>query len=162
MTAQTRILVAADDPDLRDILRSVLEPAGFTISEAADGPSTLRTIRGEPPDLVIMDYLMPGLTGPEVCAQLKQDLLLRHLPIIMLTGKSELQDKVHGINAGADDYLIKPFKKSEITVKVGDTVTVTSLAGRERTNRKASGVTMINIGSASTRYPARQPPEAIT
>ena len=119
MTVQpTRILVADDDADLRDILRSILELAGFSVSEALDGASALRTIRGEPPDLVILDYLMPGLTGPEVCAQLKQDLLLRHLPIIMLTGKSELQDKVHGINAGADDYLIKPFEPQELLARV--------------------------------------------
>ena len=116
--APTRILVADDDPDLRDILRSILEPAGFAVSEAMDGPSALHTIRGQPPDLVIMDYLMPGLTGPEVCAQLKQDLLLRHLPIIMLTGKSEVQDKVHGLNAGADDYLIKPFEPQELLARV--------------------------------------------
>ena len=116
--APTRILVADDDPDLRDILRSILEPAGFAVSEAMDGPSALHTIRGQPPDLVIMDYLMPGLTGPEVCAQLKEDVLLRHLPIIMLTGKSEVQDKVHGINAGADDYLIKPFEPRELLARV--------------------------------------------
>ncbi|MDP3702941.1 MAG: response regulator [Candidatus Omnitrophota bacterium] len=119
MSAQpARILVADDDPDLRDILRSILEPAGFTVSESMDGESALHAIRGEPPDLVIIDYLMPGLTGPEVCTQLKQDLLLRHLPVIMLTGKSEVQDKVHGINAGADDYLIKPFEPKELLARV--------------------------------------------
>jgi PleD family two-component response regulator len=114
----SHILVADDDPDLRDILRSILEPAGFAVSEAMDGRSALLTIRGQPPDLVILDYLMPGLTGPEVCAELKQDLLLRHLPIIMLTGKSDVQDKVHGINAGADDYLIKPFEPQELLARV--------------------------------------------
>ena len=119
MTAQpTRILVADDDADLRDILRSILEPAGFAVSEAPDGASALSAVRGAAPDLMILDYLMPGLTGPQVCAQLKQDLLLRHLPIIMLTGKSELQDKVHGINAGADDYLIKPFEPQELLARV--------------------------------------------
>jgi len=119
MTASpTRILVADDDPDLRDILRSILEPAGFAVSEAMDGQSALHTIREQPPDLVIMDYLMPGLTGPEVCAELKQDVLLRHLPIIMLTGKSEVQDKVHGLGAGADDYLIKPFEPRELLARV--------------------------------------------
>lgn len=119
MTATSaHILVADDDPDLRDILRSILEPAGFAVSESNDGESALRAIRGEPPDLVILDYLMPGLTGPEVCRQLKQDLLLRHLPVIMLTGKSEVQDKVRGINAGADDYLIKPFEPQELLARV--------------------------------------------
>ena len=100
----TTILIADDDPDLRDILRSILEPAGFAVVEVADGARAIEAIRAKPPDLVILDYLMPQMTGPQVCQLLKQDLLLRHLPIIMLTGKSEVEDKVEGLNAGADDY----------------------------------------------------------
>ena len=115
---QKTILVADDDPDLRDILRSILEPKGFAVSEAADGSLALQSVRSQPPDLVILDYMMPGLTGPEVCEQLKQDTLLRHVPIIMLTGKSELHDKVHGIDAGADDYLVKPFEPQELLARV--------------------------------------------
>ncbi len=114
----THILIADDDPDLRDILRSILEPSGFTVSEAEDGERALEAIRTQPPDLVIIDYMMPHLTGPQVCERLKQDLLLRHLPIIMLTGKSEIQDKVYGINAGADDYLVKPFEPQELLARV--------------------------------------------
>ncbi|MBI2104849.1 MAG: response regulator [Candidatus Omnitrophica bacterium] len=113
-----QILVADDDPDLRDILRSVLEPAGFSVTEAEDGAAALDAIRRRPPDLLILDYMMPQVTGPEVCRQLKQDTLLRHVPIIMLTGKSELQDKVDGIDAGADDYLIKPFEPAELLARV--------------------------------------------
>ncbi len=112
------ILIADDDPDLRDILRSTLEPAGFAVTEAPDGEEALRAIRAQPPDLIILDYMMPNLTGPQVCEHLKQDLLLRHLPIIMLTGKSEIQDKVYGINAGADDYLVKPFEPQELLARV--------------------------------------------
>lgn len=112
------ILVADDDPDLRDILRCVLEPAGFAVTESADGPSALEAIRARPPDLVILDYTMPGLTGPQVCRQLKEDVLLRHLPIIMLTGKREVEDKVHGIDAGADDYVVKPFEPQELLARV--------------------------------------------
>ncbi len=112
------ILIADDDPDLRDIMHSILEPAGFAVREASDGAAALEAIRSHPPDLVILDYIMPHLTGPQVCEQVKQDLLLRHLPIIILTGKSETQDKVYGINAGADDYLVKPFEPQELLARV--------------------------------------------
>ena len=114
----TNILVADDDPDLRDILRSVLEPLGFLVTEVADGDHVLQTIHAHPPDLVILDYMMPGMTGPQLCERLKQDLMLRHVPIIMLTGKSEVQDKIHGINAGADDYVVKPFDPKELLARV--------------------------------------------
>jgi len=113
-----RILVVDDDPDLRDILRSTLEPAGFFVEEASDGVKALAAVKAQAPDLILLDYMMPELTGPEVCERLKQDLLLRHVPIIMLTGKSEVQDKVHGINAGADDYVVKPFDPQELLARV--------------------------------------------
>ena len=112
------ILVADDDPDLRDILRSVLEPSGYQVHEAPDGESALQAVRQAPPDLLIVDYMMPRLTGPQVCERLRQDMVLRHVPIIMLTGKSEVHDKVHGINAGADDYLTKPFEPQELLARV--------------------------------------------
>ena len=116
--ATTTILIVDDDPDLRDILRSTLEPAGFTVDEADNGEKALERVRIQPPDLVILDYMMPGLSGPQVCERLRQDLLLQHLPIIMLTGKSELHDKVYGIDAGADDYQIKPFEPKELLARV--------------------------------------------
>ena len=112
------ILIADDDPDLRDILRSVIEPAGFAVIEAENGEHALQMIRARPPDLIILDYMMPQMTGPQVCEQLRQDVLLRHVPIIMLTGKSEVQDKVVGLNAGADDYLVKPFEPRELLARV--------------------------------------------
>ena len=111
------VLVADDDPDLRDILRSIMEGEGFTVIEAPDGQAALHAIHAQPPDLLILDYMMPGLTGPQVCEQLKRDALLQHIPIIMLTGKGELQDKVTGIEAGADDYLVKPFEPQELIVR---------------------------------------------
>ena len=118
MSSALRILVADDDPDLRDILRSILEPAGFAVSEAENGESALQAIHSSAPDLVILDYMMPQMTGPQVCERLRQDALLRHLPVIMLTGKIETQDKVFGLNAGADDYLVKPFEPPELLARV--------------------------------------------
>jgi len=120
MNPPKTILVADDDPDLRDILHSVLEPAGFHVLEAPDGQRALETVQNTnpPPDLLILDYAMPGLTGPQVCERLKVDTLLRHIPIIMLTGKSEIQDKIDGMNAGADDYVLKPFEPKELLARV--------------------------------------------
>jgi len=118
MTQPTTILVVDDDPDLREILRCVLEPEGFQVLEAADGDVALETIRRAPPDLLILDYVMPRMNGPRVCEVLKQDLLLRHLPVIMLTGRGETQDKIHGLDAGADDYLVKPFEPQELLARV--------------------------------------------
>jgi diguanylate cyclase (GGDEF)-like protein len=112
------ILIADDDPDLRDIIRSVLEPTGFSVVEAADGELAFEAMKGTLPDLLILDYMMPRLTGPELCQRLKQDMRLRYIPVIMLTGKSEIQDKVFGINAGADDYLVKPFEPQELLARV--------------------------------------------
>ena len=152
--ASLHILVVDDDADLRDIVRSILEPAGFTVEEAEDGLSALQRIRTRAPDLVVLDDHMPRMTGLEVCERLKQDVLLRHLPVIMLTGKSTLQDKVHGLNVGVDDYLVKPFEPQELLARVHtvlrrttqdlDANPLTKLPGnvsiqRELENRIASG-----------------------
>ena len=119
MTKKTAtVLVVDDDPDLRDILRSILELQGFHVFEAGDGEAALEAIRTRRPDLLILDYSMPRLDGPSVCRTLKQDLLLRHIPVIMLTGRGEVQDKVVGIDAGADDYLVKPFEPQELLARV--------------------------------------------
>lgn len=112
------ILVADDEADVRDILRSILEPAGYAVTDAADGAQALQAVHAKAPDLVILDWMMPNVTGLEVCQQLKQDTLLRHVPIIMLTGKGEVHEKVDGINAGADDYLVKPFEPRELLARI--------------------------------------------
>ncbi len=118
MSRLTKILIADDDPDLRDIVRSIMESAGFDVTEAPDGEQAFNAVHSVTPDLLILDNMMPGLTGPEVCQKLKQDTLLRHVPIIMLTGKSEIKDKVGGLSAGADDYVLKPFDPQELLARV--------------------------------------------
>ena len=118
MSSSTTILISDDDPDLRDILRSILEPAGFRVVEASDGQHALEAIRANRPDLVLLDYIMPRMNGREVCQILKQDVLLRHVPVIMLTGKGDLHDKISGIDAGVDDYLVKPFEPQELLARV--------------------------------------------
>jgi diguanylate cyclase (GGDEF)-like protein len=118
MSSAQTILVTDDDPDLRDILRSVLEPNGFQVLEASDGQAALELIHERPPQLIILDYNMPRMDGRQVCTALKQDVLLRHIPIIMLTGRGEVNQKVEGMDAGVDDYLVKPFEPQELLARV--------------------------------------------
>ena len=112
-----RILIVDDDADIRDILKLTLSEEDYEVIEAADGMEGLKMAQGKSPDLVILDYKMPYLDGREVCRRLKKDILLRHLPVIMLTGKGDLVDKVKGIDAGADDYIVKPFEPAELLAR---------------------------------------------
>ena len=118
MTARQTILVTDDDPDLREIVRTILESHGFQVVEASDGQAALERIRAQRPDLLILDCNMPRMDGLQVCQTLKADMFLRHVPIIMLTGRGEVTDKVHGMDSGADDYVVKPFEPQELLARV--------------------------------------------
>jgi diguanylate cyclase (GGDEF)-like protein len=113
-----KILIADDDSDILDVLRITLEAEGYDVIESHDGKEALDIIRKTTPDLLITDFKMPKMCGDEVCRILKQDILVQHMPIIMLTGKGDVADKVHGINAGADDYIVKPFEPQELVARV--------------------------------------------
>jgi diguanylate cyclase (GGDEF)-like protein len=113
-----KILIADDDPDIRDILRLSLSEENYEVIEAKDGEEALKIIESRPIDLVLLDYRMPKIDGRGVCARVKDDLLLRHLPIIMVTGSGDIDDKVGGINAGADDYIVKPFDPKELLARI--------------------------------------------
>jgi len=115
---KTKILIIDDDPDIRDVLMITLSEEGYEVIEAGDGEEGLKAAQTKNPDLVIVDYKMPKKDGRKVCAELKEDILLSHMPIIMLTGKGEVADKVQGINAGADDYIVKPFEPQELIARI--------------------------------------------
>jgi diguanylate cyclase (GGDEF)-like protein len=112
-----RILIIDDDPDIRDVLNLSLSEY-YAISAASNGKEGLEMVKSKNPDLIITDYNMPVMSGPEFCQQLPRDILLRHLPIIMLTGKSETKDMVTGIESGADDYLVKPFEPETLLARI--------------------------------------------
>lgn len=114
----TKILIADDDPDIRDILKLTLAEENYETIEAANGEEALELIRAKPIDLVLLDYKMPKMDGREVCHLVKKDLLLQHLPIIMVTGKGEVSDKITGIDSGADDYIVKPFEPKELLARI--------------------------------------------
>jgi len=113
-----KILVADDDPDIRDILKITLSEENYEIIEAGDGEEAVKAIQTKSPDLVLLDYRMPKKDGREVCRLIKKDILLSHLPIIMVTGSGEVNDKVDGIDAGADDYVVKPFEPKELLARI--------------------------------------------
>jgi len=113
-----KILIVDDDPDILDVLKITLEAEGYEVIEGHDGQEALNIIKKTTPDLLITDFKMPKLCGDEVCRILKEDILVQHMPIIMLTGKGEISDKIYGINAGADDYMVKPFEPKELVARV--------------------------------------------
>ncbi len=106
-----------DDPDILDVLSLTLNEY-YDVILAHDGEEGLRIARAQTPDLIIIDYKMPKLDGRQVCLALKKDILLQHIPTIMLTGKGEIADKVSGIGAGADDYIVKPFEPQELLARI--------------------------------------------
>lgn len=116
--AKIRILVADDDDDIRDVLKLTLSEENYEVIEAQDGEEALKAISTKPLDLVLLDYKMPKIDGRQVCRLIKKDLLLRHLPIIMVTGKGEVSDKVGGMDSGADDYIVKPFEPKELLARI--------------------------------------------
>lgn len=107
-----------DDNTIRDIEVYTLEQTGFEARGFCDGPSMLEALRTQSPDLIILDVMMPGLDGIEVLEKLKGDAAYRDIPVIMATAKGTEMDKISGLNAGADDYLVKPFGVMEMVARV--------------------------------------------
>lgn len=116
--ARPRILLVDDDPDILDVLEITLSGEDYEIFKAHDGEEALNIIKSKPLELVLLDYNMPRMNGRQVCLEVKKDLLLQHIPIIMVTGKGELDDKIGGIDAGADDYVVKPFEPKELLARI--------------------------------------------
>lgn len=118
-TAQReRILVVEDEPDIREVIEFNLKCEGYRVSGASDGEEGLACVRREFPDAILLDRMLPGLDGLEICRRLKADPDLRSIPIIMVTAKAEVDDVVEGLEAGADDYLSKPFSPKELLARV--------------------------------------------
>ncbi len=110
-----QILVIEDEPKIADFLRRGLTYEGFHVEVAGDGESGLKAARDNPPDLVVLDVMLPGLDGIEVCRRLRAG---GSVPILMLTAKDSVADRVKGLDSGADDYVIKPFAFEELIARV--------------------------------------------
>ena len=112
------ILVVDDEPDIVDLVSYNLKKAGFAVSSAADGEEALTIIRGNRFDLIVLDLMLPGIHGMELCRILRSNPKTAHIPIIMLTARGEETDKIRGLESGADDYMTKPFSPKELIARV--------------------------------------------
>jgi two-component system phosphate regulon response regulator PhoB len=115
---QHKILVIDDEADVLDMLIINLRAAGFTVVTAEDGASGLVKARTQPPSLIILDLMLPKMSGLEICKVLKSETATKNIPIIMLTAKAEDVDKIVGLELGADDYVTKPFSPRELMLRV--------------------------------------------
>ncbi len=125
-----RLLVVDDDPSVREALALVLDLNGFEVATAIDGREAIRTLAIESPDAVILDVLMPGLDGLEVCRRLRATG--NRTPVLMLTARSEVSERVAGLEAGADDYLAKPFAREELIARLRALLRRTGWEGDEQ------------------------------
>ena len=117
--AVKHILVIEDDPDIVELLRYNLERESYRVTSAVTGSDGLAAVQQERPDLVILDLMLPEISGFEVCRRLRKDSETQNLPVIMLTARSEEADVIAGIELGADDYIKKPFSPRELVARVG-------------------------------------------
>jgi len=117
-TERGRILIVEDEPDQQELLRYNLAREGYSVSCAADGREALAMLRDVEPDLILLDLMLPGLDGLEVCRKVRHDPATANVPIVMLTAKSEDSDVVTGLELGADDYVTKPYSPRVLLARV--------------------------------------------
>ena len=116
--ADNRITLVEDDPDIAEVLRYNLVKEGFQVDVFGRGDSALAGIRSLPPDLVLLDLMLPGLDGLEICRLLKREARTAAIPLVMLTAKGEETDRIVGLELGADDYIPKPFSTREVVLRI--------------------------------------------
>jgi PleD family two-component response regulator len=135
MSDRDSILVVDDELHIRTILKYMLEKEGFRVTLACDGTAALEILQNAQPDLVLLDVMMPGLDGYSILAKIRDNHLSHNLPVIMLTAKGDIPDKVRGLQEGANDYLIKPFIPDELMLRVRNMLQLS------RTQRDANPLT---------------------
>ena len=112
-----KILVVEDEPDILEMVRYNLDQAGLDVETAEDAERALQSVQETLPDLIILDLMLPGIDGLDMCRQIKQDARTRHIPILMLTARKEEVDRIVGLELGADDYVVKPFSPRELVLR---------------------------------------------
>ena len=145
--ATGRVLVVDDDLTVRDVVRRYLERDGHTVTVAGDGETALRLAAGAEPDLVVLDLMLPGIDGLEVCRRLQEHSAV---PVVMLTALGEESDRIAGLQLGADDYVTKPFSPAELALRVG------SVLRRSRTARAPAQAEVLTDGDLSVDVRARR------
>lgn len=115
---QPNVLIVEDEPPLVELLSYNLEKAGFQIHIARDGEEALLAVEERKPDLILLDWMLPYVSGIEICRRIRRNPETRNVPIIILTARGEEDDRIRGLDAGADDYVVKPFSPSELVARV--------------------------------------------
>lgn len=115
---QPNVLIVEDEPSLVELLSYNLEKAGFQIHIARDGEEALLAVEERKPDLILLDWMLPYVSGIEICRRIRRNPETRNVPIIILTARGEEDDRIRGLEAGADDYVVKPFSPSELVARV--------------------------------------------
>ena len=129
----TAVLIADDDTDIRDLVKFKLEQAGFEVTAVDNGLAALSSARVKPPDLVVLDVMMPGMSGIDVCRELRRNRDTTTLPIILLTARAQQGDVEVGFGVGADDYIVKPFSPRELLNRVEAVLARARVAADEST-----------------------------
>lgn len=114
---KSKILIVDDNPDILDLLEATLQDE-FELIKASSGNEALEKLKVNNPNCLVLDYILPDLEGPQICKIVRKDPLFSNIPILMLTGKGEVEDKVDGLEAGADDYMLKPFDPQELIARI--------------------------------------------
>jgi len=133
-----KVLIVEDDLSHAEVLRYNLAREGFDVSLVENGDSAMSMIEAQPPDLVVLDWMIPGLSGVEVCRRLRRRPESRSLPVIMVTARSEETDRIEGLESGADDYVVKPFSPSELLARIR--ALLRRVGGRLNTDGAASEI----------------------
>jgi len=124
-----KVLIVDDDELLRDLVRHKLTRAGFEVIEAVDGEQALERLAVEPPDVVVLDAMMPGIDGFEVLRAIREQPALAAFPVVMLTARDQEEDVLNGLSLGAQDYIVKPFLPDEVVLRIRRLVTPLRRAG---------------------------------
>jgi len=149
-----KILVIEDEASIRDMLRFALERVEFMVSVAADAPSARLRIAESRPDLILLDWMLPGVSGVDYARELKAAPQTRDIPVIMVTARAEEEDKIRGLNIGCDDYVSKPFSFPELIARI-QAVLRRSMPGGEEERLAVAG---LQVDAASQRVTAKGEP----
>jgi two-component system phosphate regulon response regulator PhoB len=158
-----KILLVEDEPAIQELLVFNIKQCGYNAIQASDASEALTHITRELPDLILLDWMLPGISGIELARRLRADQRTRNIPIIMLTARTDERDKIHGLESGADDYITKPFSPRELMARIRavlrrrapemseETVTVNGLELSPTTHRVSANGIQIELGPTEFR-----------
>jgi len=158
-----RVLLVEDEPAQREVLAYNLAAEGYAVDQAPDGDEALLLVAEGAPDIIVLDWMLPGVSGIEICRRLKSSVETRAIPIIMLSARAEEVDRVRGLETGADDYVIKPYSVSELMARVrtqlrrvrpasvGERLQFEDVVMDSETHRVTRGGTVVQLGPTEFR-----------